>query len=90
MALPLLPAEVVAAAEHQEETEDGEEDDAVSCHHQATGSPFDLFKNRRRVSAGNESCEESWITLCAGYENRDWRGSFKAAFLNHSGLRSAI
>lgn len=49
MALPLLPAEVIASAEHQEEAEDGEKDDTVSRHHQATGSPFDLFKNKRWV-----------------------------------------
>lgn len=48
--LPLLPTEVIAAAEHQEETQNGEEDDAVSGHHQATGSPFDLLKNKWWVS----------------------------------------
>lgn len=39
--LPLFPAEVVSAAEHQEEAQDGEVDDGVPRHHQATGPPLD-------------------------------------------------
>lgn len=40
--LPLLPAEVVPASKDKKKAKDGEEDDNISCHHQATGTPLDL------------------------------------------------
>lgn len=40
--LPLLPAEVVATSKHNEKAQDCEEDDGVSCHHEAAGTPLDL------------------------------------------------
>lgn len=40
--LPLLPAEVIAAAKDQEKPEDCCEDDRVACEHQGTSPPLDL------------------------------------------------
>lgn len=39
---PLLPAEVVVGAEHQEEAQDGPEDDHVPRQHQRARPPGDL------------------------------------------------
>lgn len=47
-ASPLLPAEVVIGAEHQEEAQDGGEDHDVSRQHQSTRSP------RNHGSAGED------------------------------------
>lgn len=43
-ALPLLPAEIISSSKHHEKAKDGEEDDGVPCHHQATGTQLNLEK----------------------------------------------
>ncbi len=40
--LPLFPAKVISTSEYQEETQNGQKNDTIACHYQATGAPLDL------------------------------------------------